>query len=93
MATASTVLRVDNLPVRQVSALKRKAEKLGLAPADYVRQLIEDDLAMDRTARTSSLDKLAAPFRKAFRGLGEDELDRMVNAARAQRTCPPRTRR
>ncbi|MFI5377717.1 MAG: hypothetical protein ACHRHE_00305 [Tepidisphaerales bacterium] len=83
MATTATVLRVNNLPSRQASAVKRKAERLGLSVDDYVKQLIADDLALDRKAQATSLDELAAPFRKALKGVSDDEIDRIVENARA----------
>lgn len=84
MATASSVLKLDKLPARQASALRRRARTLGLTPVDYVKQLIQDDLALDQKARSSSLDELAAPFRKALGDVPETELDQMVHAARAR---------
>ncbi len=84
MATSAATLRVGNLESRQLSALKRKAQRMGLTPATYVKLLIEDDLALDEKARTTSLDELAAPFRKALAGVPEHELDRIVHAARAR---------
>jgi hypothetical protein len=83
MTTTSTVLRVNYLAPRQAAAVKRKAERLGLSVDDYIRQLIEDDLALDRKARTTSLDELATPFRKALKGVSDDEIDRIVKNARA----------
>jgi hypothetical protein len=79
-----TVFRVGDLRPRQVSAIKRKAERLGVSPASYVKQLIEDDLEMDRIARNSSLDELAKPFQAALKDISEEELDRRVKAARTQ---------
>ena len=83
MATTSTVLRASDLPSRQLSALKHKASTLGLTPTSYVKKLIANDLALDRRARSMSFDDLAAPFRKAFHGVSEDEIDRVVDTARA----------
>jgi hypothetical protein len=79
-----TTLVVNHVPTRQLSALKRKASRLGVTPQGYIRQLIADDLELDRVARITSLDKLAAPFRKALKGLSEDALDRIVDRARTE---------
>ena len=84
MAT-TTILQTGKLPVRQISAVKRRARDLGLTPQKYLRQLVEDDLAVSAKARSTSLDELAAPFREAFADVSEEELDRRVKAARAGR--------
>lgn len=81
----SIALQKVDLPRRKLSALKRKAERMGLTPETYVKQLIEDDLSLDRKARNTPLDELAAPFRTGLAGIAEDELDRMVDAARGRR--------
>jgi hypothetical protein len=83
MAVTATNLRVNNLPARQASAVKRKAERLGMSVEDYIKQLIEDDLALDRKAQDTSLDELAKPFRKALKGVSDDEIDGIVADARA----------
>lgn len=82
MASTATELRISKLPRRQASALKRKAQRMGLSAGDYVKQLIEDDLAMDRKAHSASLQELAAPFRQALRGASDQEIARIVAKAR-----------
>jgi len=72
MASIATELRITDLPKRQASALKRKAERMGLSADEYVKQLIEDDLALDMKAQTTPLEELAAPFRKALKGASEE---------------------
>jgi hypothetical protein len=84
MASAATQLRISDLPRRQASALKRKAQRLGLSAGDYVKQLIEDDLALDEKAQSTSLAELAAPFRKALKGATEDEIAAIVGKARSR---------
>jgi len=81
MATI-TQLRTGKLPARKVSAVKRRARNLGLTPEEYLRQLIDEDLAVSAKASVTSLDDLAAPFREAFAGATGEELDRRVKAAR-----------
>ena len=85
MASTASALRISGLPKRQASALKRKAQHMGLSPSEYVKQLIEDDLALDQKAQTTSLEELAAPFRKALKGASEEELAQIVTASRARR--------
>jgi hypothetical protein len=85
MSSAATELRIGDLPKRQASALKRKAKRMGLTAGDYVKQLIKDDLALDQKARTTPLEELAAPFRKALKGASEEEIARLVANARPRR--------
>ncbi len=82
---ATTALHTGKLPAARLSAVKRRAHDLGLTPAQYLQQLIEDDLAISAKAKSTSLDELAAPFREALAGVSEEELDRRVKAARARR--------
>ena len=75
-------LHTGKLPARTASAVRRRAQELGLTPREYLRQLIDEDLAVSEKARVTSLDELAAPFREALAGLSGGELDRRVKAAR-----------
>ncbi|HEY8748128.1 MAG TPA: hypothetical protein VIM11_09145 [Tepidisphaeraceae bacterium] len=83
MAT-TTNLQTGKLPIRKVSAVRRRAQELGMTPSAYLRHLIEDDLAVSNKARATSLDELAGPFREALAGVSGEELDRRVKAARAR---------
>jgi hypothetical protein len=85
MPPTATELRISDLPKRQASALKRKADRMGLSTGEYVKQLIQDDLALDRKAQSTSLEELAAPFRKALKGAGEEEIAGIVAKARSRR--------
>lgn len=85
MASMATELRISDIPKRQASALKRKAQRMGLSTGDYVKQLIEDDLALDQRARSTPLAELAAPFRKAMKGASEAEIAQIVAKARCRR--------
>ena len=82
---ATSVLQTGKLSSRRVSAAKRRAHDLGLTPEEYLQKLIDDDLAINSKAKSTSLDELAAPFRKVLAGVSEEELDRRVKAARAAR--------
>ena len=85
MASTAKELRISDLPRRQASALRRKAERMGLSADEYVRQLIEDDLALDQKAQSTSLEQLAAPFRKALKGATEEEILQIVAKTRSRR--------
>jgi hypothetical protein len=69
----------------QIGALNRKSRRMGLSTEEYIKQLIVDDLLLDRMAQTTLLEILAAPFRKALKGAGEEEIARIVSKARAER--------
>jgi hypothetical protein len=85
MASTAMELRISDLPKRQASALRRKAERMGLSTDEYVKQLIEDDLALDLKAQATPLEELAAPFRKALKGASEEDLAQIVAKARSRR--------
>jgi hypothetical protein len=85
MASTATALRISDLSKRQASALKRKADRMGVSAGDYVKQLIEDDLALDQRAQSTPLKDLAAPFRKALKGAGEEEIAGIIARARSHR--------
>jgi len=79
---AATQLKTGKLTARKLSAVKRRARNLGLTPEEYLRQLIEEDLAVSAKAGVTSLEDVAAPFREAFAGVAGEELDQRVKAAR-----------
>lgn len=85
MSSTATELRISDLSKQQASALKRRAERMGVSPGDYVKQLIEEDLALDRKAMSTSLEELAAPFHKALKGASEQEMAEIVANARSRR--------
>ena len=82
MVAPASRVQIDDLSARQLTALRRKADALGLSVPQYLKQLIQDDLAFDRKARNSSFSDLAAPFRKALKDTDESTLDRIVDRAR-----------
>jgi len=85
MPSTVTERRISDLSKRQASALKRKAERMGVSAGAYVKQLIEDDLALDQKAKSTSLEELAAPFRTALKGASEEEIAEIVAIARSRR--------
>ena len=81
-------IEVRGLGRKRMSVLAAKAKCLGLSPAGYVKQLVEDDLAIEAKARSMSLARIMEPVRKAFKesGMTEAELDAIVTAARSRQT-------
>jgi hypothetical protein len=75
---------ITDLPQKRASAIKRRAQQLGVTKNSYVRQLIEEDLELERKARTMTFAEIAAPFQEAFAGVSDEELDRLVDEARTR---------
>jgi hypothetical protein len=80
MATTATAptLRLKGLGRQKMAQITRKAKRLGITPEQYLRDLVEQDLALDEKARTTTLAELLGPGRE----VDETELDALVEAAR-----------
>lgn len=76
----TTALQVPKLGKRKMSELISKAESLGVTPGRYVQMLIEEDLALDRKARTTTFAELMGSGGE----VDEAELDRLVDEARTR---------
>jgi hypothetical protein len=77
---AASALEIKGLGSKTFSELANKAKKLGMTPARYVRELVEQDLALDRKAKSTKLSELMGPGRN----IDEAELDELVEAARTR---------
>jgi hypothetical protein len=88
MPSTSTAakLEIGGLGKQKMMALAAKAKRLGLSPASYVKQLVEEDLAIESDAQSMTLAQIMAPVRKEFRdsAMTEQELDTIVTAARSR---------
>jgi hypothetical protein len=80
MAITAISLRVKGLGRQKMAALTNKAKRLGMTPEAYLKHLIEQDLALDRKAHSTTLAELLGPGRE----VDEAELDRLVEAARTR---------
>jgi nucleoside-specific outer membrane channel protein Tsx len=78
MAGNGTSLEVKGLPREAMAELTSKANRLGITPEQYVRELVQEDLALDKKARTTTLSQLMGPGRD----VDEVELDKVVNEVR-----------
>lgn len=80
MATTAipTSLHLKGLGRQKMRALAEKAQRLGMTPERYLKQLVEEDLAIVREARAKSFEQILGPGRQ----VDEDELDRLVEQAR-----------
>lgn len=82
----STTLEISNLPESIVQALRKRAEDVGTTAPEYVRYLIEEDLASAVSLRT-----LYAPVREQIKASGvtdeqlETEIDDAITEVRASR--------
>lgn len=74
---------LDQLPKKQVTALKRRAAELGCTPKEYLRELLAQDLELSELAIRTPLDEILAPIRDAMKGVSEGEIDELVSLARA----------
>jgi len=78
MASMATGLHIKGLGRGAMSELSSKAKRLGMTPERYVKELLQEDLALDRKAQATTLGDLMG----SGRDIDEDELDKLVNAAR-----------
>jgi hypothetical protein len=76
--SAPTTLKLSDLPRAQAAALCEKAERLGVTPERYVKQLIAEDLALDQEAKQKSFKELSVPFQRGLAGMSERELDSLA---------------
>jgi len=88
MATAPAI-QLPRLTKRQMAELKRKATSLGVSPQRYLQLLIEEDLALDRKARSTTFAELMGPGRD----LDEAALDRLVDQSRTRHYQSTRAKR
>jgi hypothetical protein len=74
-------IQITNLPPLMIEAVENRAKEIGTTTEDYVRYLIEEDLAS-----TLSIRVLFAPVREQIResGVSEAELDELLEEAREE---------
>ena len=65
-----------------MAQLVAKARDMGVPPADYARQLVEDGLALQREAEEMTFGEIMGPVRKATGIVDEGEIVRLVDKAR-----------
>lgn len=72
-------IQITNLPPSVIEAVKNRAKEIGAAAEDYVKHLIEKDLAS-----ALSMRELFAPVREQIResGMSEAELDELIETER-----------
>jgi hypothetical protein len=74
-------IQITNLPPLMIEAVENRAKEIGTTTEDYVRYLIEEDLAS-----TLSIRVLFVPVREQIResGVSEAELDELLEEAREE---------
>lgn len=94
MSSAMT-LQVTGLGRRKMAEVSERAKGLGMTPKQYVKHLLETDLAIAREARTTTFAEIMAPVREEFRqsGMTERQLDELVDRARTRRRGQNRRRK
>jgi len=79
-AVVATGFKVSGLSKSAARALAMKAKRQGMTVGAYVKELIAEDVELDRIARTKSFAELALPFQKALAGLSETDLDAIARS-------------
>jgi len=69
---------ISGLPKSTASALNRNARRLGVTVEAYVKELIADDIRLDRAAGNKTIAELSTPFQKSLKDLSEKDLDALV---------------
>lgn len=72
-------IQITGLPPSVIEAVENRAKEIGTTPENYIKYLIEEDLAS-----TLSMRVLFAPVREQIResGISEAELDELLEEAR-----------
>ncbi len=84
-AVVTTNFTVSGLSKSTATALDRKAKRQGMTVDEYLRELIVEDLELDRVAATKTFAELAMPFQKALAGLSDSDLDALSRAKREEK--------
>ena len=77
----ATEFTVSGLSKSTASALGTKARRRGLTVDAYVKELIAEDIELDRIAKTKTFAELSMPFQKALAGLSDSDLDTLARPA------------
>jgi hypothetical protein len=80
MATTTADIRIKGLGRKKLNELAQNANHLGMTPGRYVKQLVEEDLAISRAARRKTFVEILGPGRE----VDEAELDMLVDRARTE---------
>ncbi len=82
MAMVASRLQITGLRRKEMVELTAIAKNLRLTPERYAKKLIQERLALEHIARTTTFAQLMMPVRKSARPIDEEELIRLVDEAR-----------
>ena len=74
----ATEFTVSGLSKSMAGAVGKKARRRGMTVDAYLKELIAEDIELDRVAKTKSFTELAMPFQRALAGLSESDLDALA---------------
>jgi hypothetical protein len=80
MPATSFTLQVKGLGKKKAAAFIEEARRNGMTPQQYLKHLVEEDLAIAERARTTTFEELLGPGEQA----DEEEIDRLVEQAKAR---------
>jgi len=66
-----------------MAQLVAKARRLGVAPEDYAKLLVEDGLAFQREAEETSFAEIMGPVRTTSGNIDDSEIVKLVEKAKA----------
>jgi hypothetical protein len=83
---SASSIQVSGLAKQKLTALRGQAMEAGMSAELYAKRLIEEGILLEKEARNTTFDDLYAPVQEHFRrsGMREEELDRLVDAARTR---------
>ncbi len=85
MASASSAtLRLRPLGKRNMARLRARAKRIGVAPEDYARQLLENALTLQHQAETMTAADILGPMRANASPVDEEEIVKLVEKVRSE---------
>ena len=75
-------LQLPRLTRQSMSQLIAKAKRMGMAPEDYAKRLLEDGLALQNESEKMTFAEIMAPVRQAAGTVEEAEIVKLVDRAR-----------
>jgi hypothetical protein len=80
MASTDGTLEIRGLSKQKMTELAKQARRRGVSPEQYVKDLVEEKLAIAREARTKTFAQIIGPAQE----VDERELDKLVEASRTR---------